>query len=162
MKKNLLVWGIVLLTVFNLAALGTIAYHRFRYCGERHHEMRHHRHGFLHRELDLSDSQEEKMSVLKETFHSSSRPIRAALKTKREQLLQFLINSETDIGKINSVQSEIDSLQSELQKRVIAHLLDEKKILTLEQQSKFFSIIRERMMMEELHHEQTNLAPIDE
>ncbi len=162
MKKNLLIWVIVLLTVFNLAALGTIAYHRFRYCGERHPEMRHHRQGFLHRELALSDTQEEQMNVLKQSFHSSSRPTRAALKRKREQLLQFLTNTETDIGKINSVQNEIDSLQSELQKRVIAHLLDEKKILTPEQQSKFFSIIRERLMMVESHHEQSNLAPIDE
>jgi len=162
MKRKLLIWGIVLLTVVNIAALGTIGYHRFRQCGERQHENQHARRGFLHRELALSDAQAAQMKVLKESFQANARPIRLALRSKRERLLQFLTAPDPDCAKIDSVQSEIDSLQAELQKLVIGHLLDEKKIITPEQQSRFFSIIRERLMMEESHHQQNGLAPIDE
>lgn len=162
MKKKLITWGIILLTLVNISALGTIAYHRFSHRGERHHENQHGRRDFLHRELALSDTQAEQMKVLKESFHSDANPIRTVLRTKREQLLQLLTAAESDRAKIGSVQSEIDSLQAELQKLVIDHLLDEKRILTPEQQSRFFSIIRERLMMEASHHEQNSLTPIDE
>ncbi len=159
---ELLIWGVVLLTVANIAALGTIAYHRFGHSGERHHENQHACRGFLHRELALSDAQAAQMKALKESFQSNAEPIRVALNTKREQLLQFFTDPDPDRAKIDSVQSEMDSLQSELQKLVIDHILDEKKNLTPEQQSRFFSIIRERLMMEQSHHEQNGLAPIDE
>lgn len=162
MKKKIFIWGIVLLTVVNVVALGTIAYHRFGHVGECDHENKHDRRDFLHQELVLSDAQAEQMKVLKESFQSNTNPIRAALRIKREQLLQLLTAAKSDRAKIDSVQSEIDSLQAELQRLVIDHLLDEKKILTPEQQSRFFSIIRERLMMEESQHEQNGLVPIDE
>lgn len=162
MKKKLITWGIILLTVVNITAFGTMAYHRFSHHGERHHENQHDRRDFLHRELALSDVQAEQMKILRESFHSNSRPIRVALRTKREQLLQLLTAADSDRAKIYNVQSEMDSLQAELQKMVMAHLLDEKKILTSEQQSKFFSIIRERLMIGESHHEQNGLEPIEE
>lgn len=162
MKKKLLIWGIVLLTIVNIAALGTIAYHSLCYYRERHHENRHTQRDFLHRELTLSDTQAEQMKVLKESFHSNANPIRAALRTKREQLLQLLTAAEPDRVRIGDVETEIDSLQAELQKIVIDHLLSQKEILTPKQQSKFFSIIRERLIMEDAHHEQNGLVPIDE
>ena len=140
MKKKLLIWVIGLLSIVNIAALATIGYHRLCYYKERHHEIRHTQRDFLHRELTLSDTQAEQIKILKESFHSNANPIRASLRTKREQLLQLLTAAESDRAKINIVQSEIDSLQAELQKLVIDHLLDERKILTIEQQSKFFSL----------------------
>ena len=162
MKRKLFIWGIIMLTVVNIAALGTMAYHRFGHGEECYHENQHNRRDFLHRELALSDAQAAQMKALKESFQLNARPIRAALKTKRAQLFQLLAAPNPDRAKIDRVQSEIDSLQSELQKLVIGHLLDERKILTPGQQSRFFSIIRERLMMEESHHEQNGLSPIDE
>ena len=70
--------------------------------------------------------------------------------------------SEPDRPKIAAVRSEIDSLQAELQKQVIDHLLTEKKILTEEQQQKFFSIIRERLIEEEGHHQTNGFIPMGE
>ena len=118
MKKNLLTWGLVLLTIVNIAALGTIAYHRFGHGEERDHGNQNASRGFLHRELALSDAQAAQMKALKESFQLNANPIRTALRTKREQFLQLLTAAESDRAKIDSVQSEIDSLQAELQKLV--------------------------------------------
>ncbi len=162
MKRKLLIWGIALLTVVNVAALATIGYHRLCSNRERHHENRHAQRDFLHRELALSDTQAEQMKLLKEKFQLNVNPIRTALRTNQEQLIELLTAAAPHRSKIDSVQKEIDSLQAELQKMVIDHLLGQKEILTPEQQFKFFSIIRERLLMEEAHHGQNGLAPINE
>ena len=57
MKRKLLFWGIVLLTVINVAALGTFIYHRFSHGKEHQQETQCGQREFLHRELNLSDMQ---------------------------------------------------------------------------------------------------------
>ena len=162
MKKKFLIWGIVLLIVVNISALATIGYNRLCPHREGCRENGHARQDFLHRELALSEAQAAQMKVLKETFQSNIKPIRAALRTIREQFVQLLMATKPDRPKIDAVRSEIDSLQAELQKQVIDHLLAEKKILTEEQQQKFFSIIRERLIEEEGHHQTNRFIPMGE
>ncbi len=162
MKKKLLILGIVLLTVVNISALAMIGYNRLCPLRGGHRENGHVGQDFLHRELALSEAQAAQMNVLKETFQSNIEPIRVALRTRREQLVQLLMAPEPDRLKIDAVRSEIDSLQAELQKQVINQLLAEKKILTEEQQQKFFSIIRERLVEEESHHQTNGFVPMGE
>ncbi len=153
MKKKLLISGIVLLTVVNISALMTIGYHRICPSRECYQEDGPASEDFLHRVLALSDTQVVQMKALKNAFQSNIKSNRVALREKREQLVQLLTASDPNRQKIYGVRSEIDSLQSELQKQVIDHLLAEKEILTEEQQQEFFSIIKEQLMEEESHHQ---------
>ena len=159
MKKTWVIWALGLLIVVNIAALATFGYHRFSYYGERHHENRHARQDFLHRELSLSDDQAEQMKRMKETLMLDIKPIRGALGAKREQLVELLMADEPDRLKIRSVVSEIDSLQSRLQRQVIDHLLEQKQILTAQQQKNFFSVIKDWLLEEESHHQMNEFSP---
>lgn len=159
MKKTWVIWILGILIAVNIAALVTIGYHRFCRYGERHHENRHAQQDFLHGELSLSDDQAEQMKRLKEALISNMKPIRAALRAKREQLVQLLMATEPDHSKIDVLVSEIDSLQSKLQKQVIDHLLQQKQILTDQQQEKFFSVIKDWLLEEESHHQENGFSP---
>ena len=149
MTKRVVVWGLVLLTVVNLGAIATIGYHRFSHHGARPAENRHEQENFLHRELGLSDTQTAQLKTLREAFQSSIAPIRASLSAQREQLVELLMVAHADRLRIAAVRTEIDSLQAEVQRLVIDHLLAESTILTPEQRSRFFSIIRERLSVED-------------
>ena len=164
MKKNLLILGLVFSVAINAAVLTKIGHHWLgKDKGEKHHcEGKHSSMSYLHKELALSEKQTGQINVLKERFRSNAKPVRAALRTKRKQLVQLLMASEPDRSKIDAVISEINSLQGELQKRVVDHLLAQKEILTAEQQEKFLFIIRDRLMEEEGHHETNRISIMDE
>lgn len=162
MKKKLIILGISLLVIINLSALATIGYHRwFRHGEKGHNEGRHSEESYLHQQLSLSKSQAEKMKTLRESFHLQSDKISSVLLERRTELVELLMASEPDSEKINDALREIDSMQSELQKQVIYYLLKEKEILTPEQQRKFFSIIKERLLRESSHHQTNGLDPME-
>jgi len=76
-------------------------------------------------------------------------------------LVNNLMKSEPDHTKINIKLREIESLQTELQKIVIDHMLQEKKILSPEQQEIFLSIIS-KSLCPEGRHQSLGLLPISE
>ena len=162
MKRKLIILGISLLVVINLSALATIGYHRWFGHGEKgHHERRHSEESYLYQQLSLSKSQAEKIKSLRESFHLQTDKISSALLKSRTELVELLMASEPDSENINEALREIDSMQSELQKKVIYYLLKEKEILTPEQQQKFFSIIKERLLREACHHQTNGLDPME-
>jgi Spy/CpxP family protein refolding chaperone len=77
------------------------------------------------------------MAVRKET-----EPILDSLEVTRKKLMDELSGDEPDRDKLDSLAEEIGSLQAELQKKMIGHLLEGKSLLTPEQQKKFFSLFR--------------------
>jgi len=147
MNKKSLTWALVVLTVVNVVALATLMYHRFEFSREPHRRPgplppRH----FLNRELHLTPPQAKTMRTLNRTFRREMQPIRVALHRKRAELAKLLMAPEPDRPRIDAVQSEIDSMQADVQRLVIDHLLAQKEMLTSEQQTKFFRIIRQRML----------------
>jgi len=153
MKKKLLILCLTFSVAINIGVLGSAGYSWLKISGEErpHQEEKHSPMSFLGKELSLSQSQAREMESLRKALEPKMEEIREELRDKRVQLVNLLMEAEADLEKINIQLNEIESLQTELQKLVIDHLLQEKKILSPEQQKKFFSIISKRLCPEGRH-----------
>ncbi|MCK4385852.1 MAG: periplasmic heavy metal sensor [candidate division Zixibacteria bacterium] len=145
MKKNLVILLLILLTIVNVAALATIAYHRleskrrFRPMGRPDTPM-----NFIKQELDLNEKQVKEFESQDKRFREETKPILDSLKTKRKDLMNEIAAEQPSMDKLDKLTEEIGALQVALQKKTIMHLLKERSFLTPEQQQKFFSIFKER------------------
>ena len=146
MKNKLVILFLVILTIINVAALATIAYHRF-------HSKRHippigspdmHR-NFIQQELDLSEKQMKEFEARFERFRMEMEPIHDSLEVKRAQLMDEISADEPSMDKLDELADEIGALQATMQRKLILHLLKEKSLLTPEQQKKFFTLFGERL-----------------
>ncbi len=163
MKRKLLIAGIALLVIINLSAFATLTYNR--YCQKHEtcpYKEEHVGGEFLCQALCLTKSQIEEMRVLARSFHSQADGISFVLLKKRSVLVDLLSIQNPDTVKINMALKEIDALQTELQKHVICCLLKEKASLNPEQQEKFFSIIRGRLMRESKHFQSNGFNFIED
>ncbi len=143
-KRNLLVLFLILLTVVNVTALATIAYHRFhakrpfppagRPDGRR---------DFLKQELGLTEQQEKEFQTHIERFRTETEPIHDSIRIMRTELMSELTRQEPDAGRLSQIAEEIGALEVDLKKKSITHMLEGKALLTHEQQKKFFSHFRE-------------------
>ncbi|MEZ4527111.1 MAG: Spy/CpxP family protein refolding chaperone [Desulfobacterales bacterium] len=100
--------------------------------------------GYLDLIPDLSPIQREQVSSIRSTFLPRVADIRKNLRQSRAQLADFLFEEPADRAKIDTVAGEIMARQSELEKEVIAHILEEKELLSPSQQRKFYEIIVEQ------------------
>lgn len=145
MKKNLVILFLILLTIINVAALATIAYHRlhskrlFRPMGRPDRGM-----SFIKQELDLNEEQVKEFEAQAKRFKIETEPIRDSLRAKRRDLMDEVAAEQPSMDKLDKLTEEIGALQAALQKKTIMHLLKEKSFLTPEQQQKFFSLLKER------------------
>jgi len=149
MKKNLIILFLVLLTIINIAALATFAYHRFHFRrdfplrgGSDRQADRHM--DFIKQELNLNEEQVKEFEFQAERFKQETKPILDSLKAKRKDLMDEIAAEEPNEDRLDKLTEEIGALQAGLQKKTIVHLLEEKSLLTPEQQQKFFSLLRER------------------
>jgi Spy/CpxP family protein refolding chaperone len=63
----------------------------------------------------------------------------------RDEMLELLAAPEPDMEAIRAKQEKILEGHRRMQELVLNRLLEEKKVLTIEQQEKLFSMMRERM-----------------
>ena len=144
MKKNLVILFLILLTIINVAALATIAYHRF-------HPKRHfppmgrpdRGMSFIKQELDLNEEQVKEFEAQAKRFKIETEPIRDSLRAKRRDLMDEVAAEQPSMDKLDKLTEEIGALQAALQKKTTMHLLQRKSLLTPEQQKNFFSLFKE-------------------
>ncbi|MBN2356005.1 periplasmic heavy metal sensor [candidate division KSB1 bacterium] len=143
MKSRIFFFAIMILTVINLAALATFAYHRIysRYQPESCPAQELKADAFLQQKLGLSADQLEGMRKIRSQYHRQTEMIVTRLADNRMQLIQMVITPEPDVKQIEAVCSQIDSLQSLMQRMVVEHLLTQKVILTQQQQQIFSSLV---------------------
>lgn len=162
MRKKWIIFGISLLVIINLSALATMGYHRWcRYRVECRYRKIQLEEKTFYQQLSLSNDQIEKMKTCRQSFLTQADQINSVLHQKRSELVDLLITSEPDSERIHIVLNHIDSMQAELHKSVIYYLLKEKELLTPEQQEKFFSIIKERILQDGRHHQVNGLDPLE-
>jgi Spy/CpxP family protein refolding chaperone len=157
MKKKWLVLGLILLTAFNLSALGTLVYNRWCHDGASYPPEAEVAPGhYMRQQLGLTNEQAARMKTFRETFHPKIEALSQRMKEKRLDLVKELMMESPDSVRIEHILQQTDSLQAALQREVVNHLLLEKEIFTPEQQEKFFSIVLERFsvgMTPQRHHE---------
>jgi Spy/CpxP family protein refolding chaperone len=145
MRSSWLTGILVLSLAVNAAILGTLGYHYFINpprsgpapcftAGDGH----------LYQSLGLTGEQLSKMEPLAHAFHRHMDAMKAAMEQKRDRLIDLLHRGD-DTGKIEALRAEMASIQDAIQKEVIAHISDIKKILDSKQQERFFHLMRESM-----------------
>jgi hypothetical protein len=97
--------------------------------------------GYLDLIPDLSQKQREKVQEIRQTFLPKVHGIRQNLRRERADLARRLFSEPTLRKEIDDVAKQILDHQSELERSVIEHILEEKEILAPSQKKKFYEII---------------------
>jgi len=147
MKSKWLTAVLVLSLAVNAGVLATIGYHYYLNApaapmepcpmspGDSH----------LYQSLGLTDLQLSKMDPLAREFHGQLAKLGTAIEEKKESLVKLLSQKDVDPGKIEGLRKEMAGIQDEIQKEVITHIMESKKILDAEQQQRFFDLMRQSM-----------------
>jgi len=98
----------------------------------------------LYQSLGLSDVQLSKMEPLAQKFHGRLAELGAAMEKKKETLMA-LFQKDGDPENIENLRKEMAGIQDEIQKEVITHITEFKKILDAKQQERFFDLMRKNM-----------------
>ena len=146
MRSKWLIFVLVLSLAINAAVLATTGYHYYRNAtltplapcpvspGDTH----------LYQSIGLSELQLSKMEPLAQRFHSRLTELGTAMEGKRELLVDLLAKGGDPAG-IENLRKEMGGIQDEIQKEVITHITELKKILDLDQQQRFFDLMRQGM-----------------
>ena len=145
MKRNIVYTAAIILTVINLASLGTSLYSRWSNTQPPSlPDRRDQRFEQMKRELSLSTEQAAQLDAYRTTFHAELDSLSTRLVAARTQLAHALLEDKLDTTRVNINLDNISRLQFSAQRKVISHLLSVKRILNPDQQKKFFAIVLER------------------
>jgi Spy/CpxP family protein refolding chaperone len=97
--------------------------------------------GYLDLIPDLSVEQRNRVQEIRRTFLPRVHGIRENLRGERVDLARLLFSEPRDRNKIHEVAKQILDHQSELEREVIEHILEEQELLTPSQKRKFYEII---------------------
>jgi len=98
----------------------------------------------LYQSLGLSNAQLAKIDPLARRFHGRVAELGAAMEEKKVALVTLLQENGNPV-KIENLRKEMAGLQDEIQKEVIMHITEVKKILDPDQQRRFFGLMRQSM-----------------
>jgi len=145
MRSKWLLIFVIFLTIVNLTALTTLCYHRWhvnsRNCDKACPEDHLQADRVLQQRLGLSAEQLQRMRQIRADCNLQTARIEEQLADKRILLSQAIMTADTDSIKIKQICCQIDSLQAQMQRRVVNHLLTQKNILNLDQQHLFFAMV---------------------
>jgi len=146
MRSKWLILILILSLAINSAVLATVGYHYYRNVstepsapcpmspGDSH----------LYQSLGLSNVQLAKMEPLAQSFHGRLADLGARMEEKKETLTN-LLQKDSDPASIENLRKEMAGIQDEIQKEVIIHIMESKKILDPNQQQRFFDLMRQSM-----------------
>jgi Spy/CpxP family protein refolding chaperone len=98
----------------------------------------------LYQSLGLSNLQLSKMEPLAQKFHERLAEL-GTLAEKKKEVLTDLLQKDGDPASIENLRKEMAGIQDEVQKEVITHITELKKILDPNQQQRFFDLMRHNM-----------------
>lgn len=171
-KMKFAIWIVIILTVTNLATIGTIVYHTYKWKSNHLTGGKQTNHGrsgkfFLQKELNLNPQQEVKYKEYRVNFFSESKEIFGQLELKRTAMIAEMARVLPDTVKLYKYSDEIGALHASLKRLQIKHLLELKNICTPEQNVKLDSLyqrligpegpMRHRDSKEGWNHDKPNL-----
>jgi Spy/CpxP family protein refolding chaperone len=148
MTRHIKTLAVIFSVALNLAFL--VGY-GIRWYGERTR--------FAYEDLDLSQDQRVRIEAGRDRFlnalndtgdriiakHLELMDLIAADPTKHLELMDLIAADPIDQQAIDAKFQEIHTTQHSMQNLVIAHLLEDKQILTAEQRTKFFALLKSRI-----------------
>jgi len=100
----------------------------------------------LYQEMGLSSQQLARMEPLARKFHGRLEKLGASMEGKKESLVDLLGQRNIDPAKIEDLRREMAGIQDEIQKEVIEHILETRKVLDVGQQQQFFNLMRQSIL----------------
>jgi hypothetical protein len=88
------------------------------------------------------------MEPIAQKFHERLAELGALMEGKKE-ILTDLLQKDSDPVIMENLRKEMATIQDEIQKEVIAHIIESKKILDSKQQQRFFGLMRQSMTRKE-------------
>jgi len=131
--------GVISSLVF-VAVMATAAYSYLKRSRNRRANIR----GYLDVIPDLTEQQRALVQEIRRGFLPTVEGIRPNLRSRRAELAELLFDERTDRAAIHVAAEKIIEHQSELEREVIAHILEENEILSASQQRKFYEIVVEQ------------------
>jgi hypothetical protein len=147
MKSKWLTIVLILSLAINAGVLATMGYHYYvntstpssAPCpmspGDSH----------LYQSLGLSNTQLAKIDPLAREFHGRIAELGVAMEGKKELLLNLLAK-DGDPASIENLRREMAGIQDEIQKEVITHITEVKKVFDPDQQRRFFNLMNQSMI----------------
>jgi len=148
MKNKLPKSGLLLLSVINVTALLTFAYHRWvQPKADRAAE-------FpvspvcLEESLSLNGAQKKCLKDIRMSFGREAETVQARMREKRKALVEEIKSDMPDMAAVGKLIEEISGLQAEIQKMAVSHLFKEKQLLTPGQREVFFRLFENHVCPE--------------
>ena len=152
MKGKSLLFVLILSLAINASILGTMGYHYYRDASLAKDApcplSPAHQH--LYQQLGLSTPQLAQMEPVAQKFHERLGQLETAMKGGNERLVELLGEREVDPGQVEGLRKEIAGIQDEIQREVIAHILETKRILDAKQKKQFFALMSKSMATGEI------------
>ena len=148
MRGKLFVFILFLSLAVNASILGTMGFRYYREASLAKEApcplSPSHQHLYQH--LGLSASQLAQIEPLAQKFHERLGKLETGMKGKNERLIELLGQKEVDPVQVEGLRKEIAGIQDEIQKEVIAHIIEFKRILDARQQNQFFTLMNQGMV----------------
>jgi Spy/CpxP family protein refolding chaperone len=142
-KNRLIFWVLTILVVVNISALVTY----FLYpksppspacCTPEEQQC-----NAFRDELDLSDAQTLQVTAINKTYTESAKPIAAAIKTAREDILNELEKQIPDSARLNTLTYQLSNLQMKIQQENIRQYIALKRVCTTGQAHALSALYRD-------------------
>jgi len=141
MKKKAFIYFLLIITIINLSSLGVILYQRSKLKSSVYGVKGQNVFEQVKRKVNLTPGQIEQFQKLRIAFHTKLDSLSAKVNQKNKLLAAEIKKNNPDSVIINRLVKDISAMQTESQYLVIHHFFSIKKILTKEQQEKFFNIV---------------------
>ena len=99
----------------------------------------------LYQALGLSSPQLERVEPTARAFHSRLDALGQEMAKQRGVLMQLLGQESIDPARTEEVRKVMASIQDEIQKEVISHILELKEVLSPQQRERFFALVSQNM-----------------
>jgi len=147
MKNNVLRHLLLVSVLLNLTILGTVGYRYYQkatnWTSPFGHTIK--KNHFLFEDLALQSTQTEAMRNRAMPFRAEIDLQRADIAEQRKSLVALMRQEQPDMDAIEGRIAGISTVQEAMQRNVVTHLLEEKALLSKEQQGKFFDLIENAM-----------------
>jgi Spy/CpxP family protein refolding chaperone len=95
----------------------------------------------FYEKLGLTSAQLAKITPKADTFHKRLKSLHSDMEAKKSTMINLLSGENVSPDKIEEMRKEMATIQDSIQKIVIAHILDVKKILNSSQRKRFFELL---------------------
>jgi Spy/CpxP family protein refolding chaperone len=147
MRSNIWKFILAISLILNFSVLITVGYMYYKQSQYRTTPLgfKIEKNRFLFEELSLQPEQAETMKQRALLFRREVDDKRNAIAEKRKKLFALIRADKSETKAIEATINEISSMQKDLQKNIVLHILETKAQLNKDQQKKLFDLIENAM-----------------